>query len=424
LKTLKIEWVPIERLFPNPANPRHNDAAVPHVQASIRRFGWQQPIVVKQSGEIIAGHTRYLAAKELGQDTVPVVWFDGTDLDAPGYAIADNRTHEFATWDDAALSKILTELQREDALEGVGYSDEDLDKLISELEDTAGPRDLDDPGPEPPPVKPVSRTGDLWVLGDHRLLCGDSTNAVDVARLLGNDRPVLLSTDPPYCVRYTGANRPIHDGKSSGKDWSHVYREVDIDDLGTFLTSVLEAWLPRIDERAPLYVWHAHTQQPVIAAVFSKFKILFHQVIVWCKPTPVFTHCYYQWQHEVCAFGWRQGMKPEHGVAQYSTTWHMDWEGKSRVVGNEHPTQKPLQIFGRPIELHTHASDVIAEPFSGSGSQLLAAEMHRRKCRAMEVSPAFVDVAVKRWQVATGKQAILDGEGRTFDIVTAERLGA
>ena len=417
--SLQVEWVPIARLFGNPANPRVNDAAVPHVAASIRRFGWQQPIVARPSGEVIAGNTRLKAAQEIGAEQVPVAWFDGSDLDAAAFSIADNRTHEFAQWDDAGLAKILSELRAEDALEGVGFSGEEIDELLAELESQVEPGDVDDPGPEEPPAVPISRRGDLWLLGDHRLLCGDSTSADEFTRLMGEERAALLATDPPYCVDYTGADRP----EGSGKDWSHVYREIDIADLGEFLDAVFVACLPHIAEHAGIYVWHAHLQQPTIAAVFERHGLLLHQVLVWVKPTGTFGHSYYQWQHEPCAFGWKKGSKPPHGEGKLGSVWEIDWEGKARIVGNEHPTQKPLRVFEIPMEQHTRAGAVVLEPFSGSGSQLIAAEKLGRRCRAMEIQPAFVDVAVRRWEKATGKQVTLEGTGQTFACVAQERGG-
>jgi len=415
---LQVEWVSIDRVFGNPANPRLNDAAVDPVAASLRRFGWRQPVVAKRTGEVIAGNTRLKAAAKLGMTEIPVVWFDGPDIEAVAYAIADNRTHEFSDWDEPALAKLLEELRAEDSLDGVGYTDADIDELLAELAAAEDEGEVDDPGPEAPPETPISRPGDLWVLGDHRLLCGDSTNADDVARLMGGDTAALLSTDPPYCVDYTGADRP----QDSGKDWSSKYREVEIKDLGEFLRAVLSAVLPRTRENAAVYVWHAHLQYPVIDAVFREFDILRHQPIIWKKPSSTFTYAYYRWAHEPCLFGWRQGHKPPHYLENGMTSvWEVDWEGKQRVVGNEHPTQKPLRLFEIPMEQHTRPGEVVLEPFSGSGSQLVAAERLRRRCRAMEISPAFVDVAVRRWEQATGKQAVLDGDGRTFAEIAGER---
>jgi DNA modification methylase len=421
--TVLVEWVAIERVHLNPANPLQNDPAVPHVAASLRRFGWRQPIVAKPSGEIVAGNTRLKAAMSLGLKDVPVVWFEGSDLDALAYSIADNRTHEFASWDEPVLAKLLEELRAEDSLEGVGYTSEDLDRLIAELEDFT-PSDTDDPGPGAPPAEPVTRAGDLWLLGEHRLLAGDSTKGEDLARLMAGEEAALLSTDPPYCVDYTGMDRPVHDGKRSGKDWSHLYREVDIKDLGDFLDQVFAAVLPRLKAAAPLYVWHAHMQQPVIARAFERHGLLLHQVLVWVKPRATFGHSFYRWRHEPCAFGWRRGHKPTHGDGMLESVWDVDWEGKAAIVGNEHPTQKPVRLFEIPMEQHTRPGDVVLEPFSGSGSQLIAAEKLRRRCRALEVVPAFVDVALRRWEKAAGKEAVLEGTGRSFQEVARERGNA
>jgi len=419
--SLKVEWVPIDRVFLNPSNPRLNDEAVPHVAASLRRFGWRQPIVAKPTGEVIAGNTRLKAAKVLKMTEVPVVWFEGSDLEATAYGIADNKTSEFAEWDTPALAKLLSELRAEDALEGVGFSTAEIDDLLSQLDGDTSPTEIDDPGPGEPPVNPVTRTGDLWILGNHRLLCGDSTRAEDIARLMAGEKAALLSTDPPYCVRYTGMDRPIHDGKPSGKDWSHVYHEVDIADLGEFMNKVFSAVLPVTEMDAAIYVWHAHVQQPTIAAVFERHGLLLHQVLVWVKPVATFGHSYYRWRHEPCAFGWRRGHKPEHGVGKLDTVWEVDWEGKARVVGNEHPIQKPLRLFEIPMEQHTKAGAIVIEPFSGSGSQIIAAEKLGRHCRAIEIEPAFVDVAIRRWQKATAKEAILNGTANTYQRIAEER---
>jgi DNA modification methylase len=417
---LHVETVSTAQLYENPRNPRINDAAVPHVASSIRRFGWRQPIVARPSGEVIAGNTRLKAAHELGLTEVPVVWFDGSDLEATAYAIADNRTHEFAEWDESALASLLDELRKEDALDGVGFDESEVDALLADLGADVEPDDIDDPGPGELPAQPVSRPGDIWLLGNHRLMCGDSTSAADVARLMGDDRAALLSTDPPYCVDYTGAARPL----DSGKDWSASYREVEIEDFGTFLRQALTAILPLTRDDVAVYVWHAHLQYPVIDEVLAEFDILRHQQIVWVKPSSTLTFSFYPWSHEPCVFGWRKGNKPPQLLGHaVSTVWEADWEGSQRIVGNEHPTQKPLRLFEIPMEQHTRRGDVVLEPFSGSGSQLIAAERLGRRCRAMELSPAFVDVAVRRWQEATGREAVHDGpDPRTFAEIREERL--
>ena len=216
--TLKVEWVSIDQVFLNPANPRENEEAVPKVAASLRRFGWRQPIVIKQSGEVVAGNTRLKAAKALGMTMVPITRFEGPDIEATAYSIADNKVAEIATWDETALAKLLDELRAEDALEGVGFDDSEIDELIDNLSTLdVEINEIEDPGVGEPPGNPVARLGDLWILGNHFLLCGDSTKAEDVSRLMDGTKAVLFSTDPPYCVNYTGMDRPIHDGKPSGK---------------------------------------------------------------------------------------------------------------------------------------------------------------------------------------------------------------
>jgi len=214
--TLSVEWVPLARLFCSPSNPRLNDPAVPHVAASIRRFGWRQPIVARPSWEVIAG-MRLKAAKELGAEAVPVVWFEGTDLDATAYAIADNRTAEFAEWDQGALARILEDLRAEDALDGVGDSSGDIDALLAEI--AAGTDDLadvvEDQAPQPGDAA-ITRPGDLWICGSHRLLCGDSSKWEDVERLLGGERIHLVNLDPPYNVKVEPrSNNAIAAGLSS-----------------------------------------------------------------------------------------------------------------------------------------------------------------------------------------------------------------
>jgi DNA modification methylase len=413
-----VEIVPISTLFCSPTNPRNNDAAVPHVAASLRRFGWQQPIVARRSGEVIAGNTRLKAATELGMQEVPVWWFDGSDLAAVAFSIADNRTHEFAEWNDEELAKLLEQLRKEDSLEGVGFNDDDIDALVQQLRDEEQvDKDLVDDGAEEPPTKAAAKTGDLWRLGEHRLLCGDSTSLKDVLRVMDGEKATLVATDPPYLVDYTG-ERP----NDSGKDWTDSYREIDIKDADGFFKAVFTNVLEVLGHKAAIYCWHAHKRCGDIQRIWRDLGILDHQQIIWVKPTPVFGRVYYHFRHEPCMMGWKQGDKPEHdGVHEHTSVWTVDWDGKARVVGNEHPTEKPVELFVRPMKKHTHVGDLVFEPFSGSGSQLIAAERTGRRCRAIEISPPFVDVAIRRWQKATGQDATLDGDGRTFAQIALER---
>ena len=420
---LEIRRVALEALHLDPANARlHGEVNLEAIKASLARFGQAEPLVVhKATGRVIGGNGRLVAMRELGWTSCDVVELTISELQATALAIALNRTAELAEWDQETLSRLLVELRDADELQGVGFSNDDIDSLLFDLGGEGPLQDLDDTGPGEVPTQPVSRPGDLWLLGDHRLLCGDATNASDLARLMNGAQASLLSTDPPYCVDYTGANRPVHRGKPSGKDWSSVYREIDIADLGEFLRAVLTVTLPQVQSNAPFYIWHAHVQQHVLAEILAEQDILFHQVIVWVKPTAVFGHSYYQWRHEPCAFGWRKGHRPKHGTAQMNTVWDIDWEGKQRVVGNEHPTQKPLRLFEIPMELHTRPGAICLEPFSGSGTQILAAERLGRRCFALDISPAFIDVAIRRWERATGHQATLEGTGDSYSTLASLR---
>ena len=291
--TLAIEWVPVGSLFENPSNPRKNEVAVPHVAASLRRFGWQQPIVAKPTGEVVAGHTRLKAARELGMDKVPVARFEGSDLDATAYQIADNRTAEFAEWDHAPLAQLLEELRAEDSLDGVGYSGDDIDSLLEEIQ--AGidlEQDVEQDEVPAPPEIATTRTGDLRILGEHRLLCGDSTSPEDVRRVMDGDQAAIASFDPPYLVDYTG-ERP----NDSGKDWSGSYKEIDIKDADGFFRSVFANVLEVLAPNAAIYCWHAHKRQGAISAIWKDLGILDHQQIVWVKPAPVFGRVYWHFQH-------------------------------------------------------------------------------------------------------------------------------
>jgi len=417
--TPPIETVPIDRLYCSPTNPRHNDEAVPKVAASIRRFGWQQPIVAKRDGEVIAGNTRLKAAQSLGMTEVPVWWFDGSDLDAVAYSVADNRLGELAQWDDSALARLLEQLKAEDALDGVGFDTEEIDRLAADLlAEEHVDRDLDDEGPDEPPEQAVAQLGDLWLLGDHRLLCGDSTNLDDVHRVMDGSKAALVATDPPYCVDYTG-ERP----NDAGKDWSGSYDEVSIKDPDAFFRAVFANVLAVLGHKAAVYCWHAHKRCGDLQRIWRDLGLLDHQQIIWVKPASVFGRVYWHFRHEPCVMGWRKGNQPEHdGVHDHDSVWEVDFDGKARSTDGWHPTAKPTELFARPIKKHTRPGDIVFEPFSGSGAQLIAAEKTGRHCRAIEISPPFVDVAIKRWQAATGQEATLAGTDQTFADVERERL--
>ncbi len=399
---LAVEWVAIDAVYPNPANPRVNDAAVGPVSHSLRRFGWQQPIVAKESGEVVAGHTRLRAAKQLGMDRVPVLRFHGSDIDAVAFGIADNRTATFAEWDEPALAKLLAQLQAEDALDGVGFSVEEIALLLRAQE----PEVEEDDGLGEVPENPASRLGDLWLLGDHRLLCGDSTDAACMDRLLAGERPRLMVTDPPYGVSYDPAWRN-EAGVSSTTRTGKVQNDDRVD-----WTAV---W--RLFPGAVCYVWHAGRHCGEVAANLHQAGFDIRAQIIWAKSRFALSRGNYHWQHEPCWYAVRKGEKAHWvGDRKQSTVWDIavtDDGDKTR-----HGTQKPLECMARPMR--NHDAPVILDPFLGAASSMIAAHKLGRRCLGMELDPGYVDVSIERWQKVSGEEARLEA-GETFAQVTEER---
>jgi DNA modification methylase len=413
VEPLRTLAVPLDTLALDPKNARkHGEANLEAIGASLGRFGQRLPIVVQRQGMVVrAGNGRVVAARKLGWTHMAAVVVDESDIEAATYALADNRTGDLAEWDDSVLVTLLESLPQ-DMRAFTGFDAEAMGELL----DAVRPRVTEDDGVDVAPVA-VAAIGDLWQLGSHRLLCGDSTKLEDVRRVLDGRQPALCATDPPYLVDYTG-ERP----NDSGKDWSGSYKEIEITDAGSFFRSLFSNIKAVVAPNSAIYCWHAHKRQRLIAEVWEELGILDHQQIVWVKPTPVFGRVFWHFRHEPCMMGWVQGSMPEHDSDhEFNSVWEIDWEGKSRIVGNEHPTQKPVEIFARPIRKHTKMGDTVFEPFSGSGSQLIAAEQTQRRCCAIEISPVFVDAGIRRWEKLTGKQAVHAETGRTWTETAADR---
>ncbi len=402
--TSSIEDTPVERLTPAPWNPRTiKDERFQNLCRSIESdpaFLWRRPVLATADGTIYAGNMRYRAARHLGMESIPAVVEDIPEQLAKERALRDNA--QWGEWEEDELASLLAELRVSGAdMDLLGFDDRDLQKLL----DSLGGGGAGDPDAVPElPADPVTRRGDLWLLGDHRILCGDATDPHDVAIVMNGEKAKLLATDPPYLVNYTGGNHPpskANRPETRDKNWDD-YK--DPESAVGFYVAFIEAALPHLVERAPIYQWHANTRQSLVDEAWQKTGLLAHQVIIWVKTRGVLTRSHFMWQHEPCMYGWRQGKMP--GLkppAAETTVWHVDQKGEQDGI---HPTQKPVELFKRPLLYHTKKGDLCYEPFLGSGTCLIAAEQLERRCYGIDQEPAYIDVVVKRWETFTGKQAV------------------
>ena len=401
-----IEHVGVDAVLAYAKNSRtHSADQVAAVARSIRAYGFTNPILI-HGATIIAGHGRVMAAKQIGLATVPAIRLDHlTEAEARAYVIADNRLAELAGWDEAILAEELRALQGEGFdLSLTGFEGKELDELLFE------PPVAKTGADEAPAVRESAKTkiGDIWALGKHRVMCGDSTVAGDVAALMGGRRAILMQTDPPYGIAY------VQNAKSKGQSVDHSDIEnddLDGEKLQAFLEATIRAALPSLEKNAAFYLWHPMlTQGTFFAAAAAAADILIHRQIIWAKPSMVFGRGDYHWQHELCFYGWVKGSRPPfYGPRNQTTMWPC-----GRETSKEHPTAKPVELWKPPIENHTKIGELMYEPFSGSGSQIIAAEETGRHCYAMELSPQYVDVAVRRWQNFTGQRAIHAVTGEPF----------
>jgi len=398
-----IEQWPLDRLKPYAKNAKmHGTDQVAKIAASMAEFGWTVPCLVADDGELIAGHGRVLAAEMLGLTEVPVIVLGHlTDEQRRAYRIADNKLTELGEWNEAILSEELQLLASEDFdLSLIGFDDGELDALLSGLDgetDTEGEDDL----PEPP-EDPVSRPGDLWVLGNHRLLCGDATVATDVERVLGMIKPLLMVTDPPYGVEYDPAWRN-KTGASATKRTGKVLN----DDRADWR----EAWSLFPGDVA--YVWHGALHAATVAESLEAAGFNVRSQIIWAKDRLVLSRGDYHWQHEPCWYAVKKtGKGYWAGDRKQTTLWQI--ANKDQDADTVHGTQKPVECMRRPILNNSSPGQAIYEPFMGSGTTLIAAETTGRVCLGIELNPAYIDVAVERWQQFTGQDAVLDGTDQTF----------
>ena len=397
---MKYETATIASLMLDPANVRAHDARnLEAIKASLARFGQQTPIVVNAKGIVVAGNARMMAAKMLNWSSVEIVRTDLEGAEAIAYAIADNRTAELAEWDEGALAQQLAALQIEDEeLANIaGFTDSEIEAMILD-----GKEIEEDEVPEPP-IDPITKTGDLWILGTHRVLCGDSTNAEDVGRLMAGAKAQMMFTDPPYGVNYEGGH--FHSG-----DVSIVRKREKLESDST--ADIYSAFLPvasRFVDGA-CYVWFAGSKSLEVYSALKENNYEIHSLLIWNKTNATYgaMNSQYKQRHEPFIY-----CKPKGSTLRWcgATTEATVWDEARDGINEFHPTQKPVTLATKAIR--NHEAESVLDLFLGSGSTLIAAEQLGRKCYGMEISPAYCDIIVKRWETFTGRVATLSTEPKS-----------
>lgn len=409
--------VSVSDLVPYARNSRtHSPEQIDKVAASIREFGFLNPVIIDGDNGIIAGHCRVLAAQKLGMADVPVIEAAHlTDAQRKAYVIADNRLALDAGWDNDMLKVEFGDLEADGFnLALTGFS---LDEIAAFMADkTEG---LTDPDAVPEtPADPVTVLGDVWLLGNHRIVCGDSTSVEAVDAALNGVKPHLMVTDPPYGVEYDATWRGKAGHATKGKNRTGI---VEHDDRADWR----EVWA--LFPGSIAYVWHGGLMSGVVAESLTSCDFALRSQIIWNKTVMAMGRGDYHWKHEPCWYAVR-GTGNWAGDRKQTTVWDfpspLHIMSGSKEVKTPHPTQKPVECMRRPILNNSSPGQAVYEPFSGSGTTIIAAEMTGRSCHAIELSPAYVDVAIKRWQDFTGQSATLEADGRTFAEVGGERCKA
>lgn len=413
---MKIESRLLKDIIPYAKNLRKiSQKAIDKVALSIAEYGPRQPIVVDKDDVIIVGTVRFLASSQLGLESFPVHVAEGlTPAQVREYRIMDNRSHEETDWDLDIVKLEMIELEALKCdLKFTGFEPREIDEFL-----TGGIDDQAANEAPAPPANPISRAGDLWLCGPHRVLDGDATNPEHVIRVLGDLRPPLMTVDAPYGVslnplwrQEAGLGTLVQTGKIANDDrvdWSEAYKLFPGD---------------------VAYIWHAGIHSGPVAAGIQRVGFEIRAQIIWTKPHFVLSRGPYHFQHEPAFFCVRKGARSHwRGDRTQSTVWPVatlnPFGGKNQEeTATGHGSQKPLELFRRPILGHTERGQAVFDPFLGSGTSLVAAELTERVCCGLEIYDAYVDVIVCRWQQLTGRQATLDGDGRSFDVIKSERLG-
>ena len=431
---MNIQNIPVGDIVPYKKNPRKNDDAIRIVKRSIKEFGFQQPLVIDQNKEIVVGHTRFEAAQKIGLLEVPCIVADPlTTEQIRAYRIMDNKSAEYSKWNTDLLTEEIIELLETDYdISMTGFTQKELQDMDIniDLDDLAAQGLTDEEQVPDVPENHVNKVGDVWILGEHRLMCGDSTNKEDVALLMNGQRADMVFTDPPYNVAVEQKA-----GKIMNDDMSR-------DDFQEFLAKTYKIYFDNLKLGGVIYVAHSEAERASFTKEFEDAGFKLAQNIIWNKSHAVISRQDYNWKHEPILYGWKEGQGHYYCQDFTQTTVvddkleieKMDREQlvelvkeltanfSSTVVDHEkpskselHPTMKPVGLVQRFIQNSSKQDWLVLDLFGGAGSTLIASVKSKRKCYMMELDPKFADVIIKRWQEYTGKEAVYEKTGVTFN---------
>lgn len=410
---LQIEKWPVERLIPYARNARtHTDEQVAQIAASIAEFGWTNPVLVGSEGVLIAGHARLLAARKLAMTEVPVIVLDHlSESQRRALVIADNRLALSAGWDEDMLRVELEALREDDYnIDLLGFSDEEIENLLAEP-DSVSPGLTDEDAVPETPESAVTVPGDVWLLGTHRLLCGDATVLSDVEKVLAGGLADMVFCDPPYNVNYGSTMKDKLRGKK---------RAIANDNLGDgFAKFLYDACLNILMvTKGAVYVCMSSSELHTLYKAFTEAGGHWSTFVVWAKNTFTMGRSDYQRQYEPILYGWKEGSKHYWcGARDQGDIWFV----KKPVSNDIHPTMKPVELVERAIQNSSKSRDTILDPFGGSGTTLIACEKAGRQARLIELEPKYCDVICQRYLDFSGKPATLDGDGRSFNEIAVGR---
>jgi DNA modification methylase len=414
MTNLQVVTWPVEKLIPFARNARtHSDEQVAQIAASIAEFGWTNPILAGADGIVIAGHARLLAARKLRMTEVPVIVLDHlTETQRRALVLADNKLAINAGWDEEMLRVELEALQEDGFdLDIVGFSDDELADLLREQETESATGLTDEDAAPEAPETAITVPGDVWILGEHRLLCGDATQMADIEKVLDGGLVDMVWTDPPYGVNY---------GSSMKDTLRNKHRKIANDNLGdAFGPFLYNACVNMLAvTKGAMYICMSSSELHTLHRAFTEAGGHWSTFVIWAKNTFTMGRADYQRQYEPMLYGWKEGT--DHywcGARDQGDVWFV----KKPVRNDLHPTCKPVELIERALHNSSKTRDTVLDPFGGSGSTLVACERTGRQARLIELEPTYCDVIVRRWQEHTGREATLQTDGRAFREIAADR---